>query len=131
MDNVRIIPRQGIYTSADSDDVGNVEWGTISAGVTLSPGATAGPYGGTEDLFLTTGFSGEDFSARDPGYDPTIDPAVNTVLARGGAISATGSRVRYRAYLMTKSANLDQSVVLDDVIITYLPATKILSQRKN
>ena len=52
MDNVRVIPEQSYFTSGLSDDVGNADWGTISAGVTISDGAQIRPLDAKEDVSL-------------------------------------------------------------------------------
>lgn len=132
MDYMRIVPSQGVYTSqmfSPASGMGSgkfLEWGTISAHVTLPASAD---------------------SAREPVYLAVADSAILTVpdpadvpspaiLASGGAIGATASQsICYQAYLFSdkdetviNNTDFEQAPVVEDVTITYLPKTQIVYQ---
>ena len=141
MDNVRVIPKQGVYTSImfnppESADNDIIEWGTISAGVTLPANAQADK----EQVFLSSDFM-EDISIL-PGPN---DLAPGSSLApSGGNIVLTGTYpfITYRIYMFSDyntvltqfsyyQASLFRKIpVVEDVTITYMPQTKIVYQGK-
>ncbi|MCM8813940.1 MAG: type II secretion system protein GspK [Candidatus Omnitrophica bacterium] len=129
MDNVRVIPRQSVFTSAASPNVGSVDWGTISAGVSFSPAAVAGT---SEDVVLSTSFSENLAAVPAATYDPKTDAGLVKIPASGGAIPANAAgTIRYRLYLLSNHASLEEIPVVEDVTVTYLPQTAILYQKIN
>lgn len=148
LDDVRIIPERGVYTSSTFDpteivDWNTLEWGTISAGVSVSPNAVAGYIpGDTERVYISTNFtSGESVhTAPAPG---AIHPA-GALQACGGFIdSGTYPGIIYRVYFYAGyddpstpsvieglATNYEEIAVLEDMTITYMPRTTILAQSK-
>ncbi|MFH1061457.1 MAG: hypothetical protein V1747_01040 [Candidatus Omnitrophota bacterium] len=132
MDYVRIVPRQGVYTSNMFDPTTGMgsgqflEWGTISAHVTLPDAADSV----REAVYLTVADSAI-VTVPDPADVPS--PAI---LASGGAIGTTASQsICYQAYLFSDKdvtviadTDFEQAPVLEDITITYLPKTKIVYQ---
>ncbi len=135
MDDVRVIPTQGVYTSktfdpTESAAVDTIEWGTISASVSLPDNAQES----TEKVFIHTGFGFNLSTIPGPADLPPVDPRVHS--PSGGRISSgTWPQIVYRAYLFSgyqdSSSNFDKAPVLEDVTITYLPRTQIVYQNKN
>ena len=130
LDNVRIIPRQGVYTSKLFAPANSpLEWGTISLNVSLPDGAAEA----TEKVFVTTSFSaGEDLAVA-PGPDAL--PPASALTPAGGTISfSTAPGLSYRVYLYsdymvsTFSTVFKKIPMVEDVSITYLPHTEILYQ---
>lgn len=140
IDNVRVIPKQAVYTSNILDPTetlawDTIEWGTISAGTTLSSNAVGGYAAGyTERIYVTTGFTaGEDMSIS-PG--PEVVHPAGALQAGGGYIdSSTNPSITYRAYFYSgyndTATNYEEIPVLEDVTITYMPKTVVLSQSNN
>ncbi|MFH2145110.1 MAG: hypothetical protein ABII75_03670 [Candidatus Omnitrophota bacterium] len=135
IDTVRIIPWQGVYTSGSFDPTGSgssniIEWGTISAGVTMSDNAQTA----TEKIYLTTNFSGgEDLTVIPGSRDPA--PA-SAHPASGGPVGGdTSSDIEYRIYLFSGDGDLNnafkEQAVVEDVTVTYLPRTDIVYQCRN
>jgi len=142
-DNVRVIPEQGVYSSKLFDPDNNfpateylkIEWGTISATVTL-PGNALDT---SERVFLTTNFSsGENVHVV---AGPYLEPPAQNVLPSGGSFYALGTYpyVIYRIYMYSCYNKPNPSTadwkefyrdtpVVEDVTITYMPQTRILSQ---
>jgi len=136
MDNVRMIPEQGVYTSelfdpAESGGAYNlVKWATISATVSLPGDAQFD----NEVVFLTTNFSANENVHAKAG--PYLLPPVSKVPASGGAITAadTYPYLIYRAYLFSGYNETDPDYkdipVIEDVTLTYMPKTRIVYQSK-
>ncbi len=141
MDNVRVIPKQGVYTSImfnppESADNDIIEWGTISAGVILPANAQADK----EQVFLSSDFM-EDISIL-PG--PNDLAPGSSLPPIGGNIVLTGTYpfITYRIYMFSDyntvltqfsyyQASLFRKIpVVEDVTITYMPQTKIVYQSK-
>ncbi|MCG2712512.1 MAG: general secretion pathway protein GspK [Candidatus Omnitrophica bacterium] len=134
LDNVRIIPEQGVYTSNTFDPTGTgtmntIEWGTISAETFLSENALAA----NEKIFLTTNFSaGENLSLTPAPGD--LHPASAFEVSGGPIGSGTNPLIGYRAYIYSGYGNAasdyQEMPVLEAVTMTYMPLTKIVYQSK-
>ncbi|MBI4846942.1 MAG: hypothetical protein HY810_10810 [Candidatus Omnitrophica bacterium] len=136
VDDVRVIPEQGVYTSSTFNPTENagldeIEWGTISAGVSLLSSADSAK----ERVFLCSNFQ------EDTSVIPLCDglPPAGSISPSGANISSsTSPYITYRAYLFSgyqDSASAynelyDEIPVVEDVTITYLPKTQIISQSK-
>ena len=120
MDNVRIVPDSGYFISQPLNLANAVEWGTISATVTLTPAANAD----SETITLQT----------------SIDNGTTWDALSGDSItSSNNSSIRYRAVLQTRDNSTSgmgtlpyysDFPVLEDVFITYLPQTRYLYWRE-
>lgn len=128
LDNMRIIPEQGIYTS-NTFTANNIEWGTISAEAFLSENALATD----EKIFLTTNFSaGENMSAV-PGPGD-LHPGSAFEIPGAPINGGTNPNIEYRAYIYSgynnAASDYQEMPVLEAVTMTYMPLTKIVYQSK-
>ncbi|MCP4649472.1 MAG: general secretion pathway protein GspK [PVC group bacterium] len=140
MDNVRIIPEQGVYTAGNFDPTNTggtlnmIEWGTLSSGVSLPQNANKDK----ERVFLHTNFFGLDTYAL-PGPGDVEPVSAGVYSPAGGSLGAgTYPVIRYRIYMFSdddrvvaSSYKFENTPVVEDVTITYMPQTKILAMNKN
>lgn len=128
LDNMRIIPEQGIYSS-NTFTVNNIEWGTISAEIFLSENALAAE----EKIYLTTNFSAGENMAATPGPGD-IHPGSAFEVSGGPIGGGTNPSIEYRAYIYSGYGNAasdyQEMPVLESVTMTYMPLTKIVYQSK-
>ena len=130
-DDIRIIPAHGNFTSQSFSPavVGSVEWGTITG--TLTQSTTTGSLQGNVMLQASTSGSFPGDSNGDGVPDGAADSYAS--LNPGGgetdekSIGASSSTIYYKAWLTNGDSDMKETPILEDVTITYLPATKIIS----
>jgi hypothetical protein len=138
VDDVRIIPEFGNYTSATipSPTGGDVTWGTITGTLTQSTTDTD-KYG---DIILQTsedGFSDDEEAERDPPLlpgdwsdgIPDNDGIARASLTDEGFLSLgfTDNSIQYKAWMINGDSEIKETPILEDITITYLPRVQILS----
>ncbi|MDP3789684.1 MAG: hypothetical protein Q8R48_04705, partial [Candidatus Omnitrophota bacterium] len=123
-DDIRIIPPDGNFTSQVINstlipklaDASDFEWGTIASTVTIPSTASAA----SETVTIKTKSSSDADWTTPPGA--LGGESLASTKPASGAVS-----IQYKAFLATADTDINETPVLEDVTITYLPKVSIKS----